>query len=312
MEEKLQQVLNNLILNHKLNDLKKESEKISNKYKQNTGGSGGILKTESEAITYSAVRMPATFACVKKALLSLVIDQSQTYSLLDVGFGTGAGTLAIMDCIPISSVSALEKETSMLKVGKTIVDQLIEYTTQIEYINQDLIEFNPDKNYDIVLSSFVFNEIEESKLVVILKKLWTVTNKYFIIVDAGTPKVFSNMNYIKSVMKDLNANLVAPCMCEDCENEWCHFIARVRRSAMHRKIKNGTENYEDEKFTYLIYSKTPIDKKGKRIIKRPEISKGKIVHTLCSKDGVRTEIFTKSQGEKYKEVKKKEVGELIY
>ena len=69
------------------------------------------------------------------------------------------------------------------------------------------------------------------------------------------------------------AFLLAPCPhsgpCPLQSPDRCHFSCRVSRSRLHRMLKGGEAPYEDEKFTYLIFSRTPGTPTG-RIIRRAQ------------------------------------------
>ena len=288
-----------------------QSSIISEKYRNNHGGQGGILSSKAEILTYAQVRMPATFACIKKVVSEL--DLSGCTSLLDVGSGTGAGILSICDKCDISEICAIESQANMIEINKAVVGEVID--KNVNYINKDILTAKIDKKYDIVLAGFVFNELSADRQLKLIEKLWEVADKYLIIVDPGKPENYKQMMQLKKHMLDNGVQVFAPCSnkenCPLCDNgDWCHFIARVRRSSIHRTAKQGTSGYEDEKYTYLVFSKgASDDDEYARIIRRPVVGKGKIIHTLCTKNGVEKQTFTKSQKEVYKQAKDLEVGQ---
>lgn len=313
MEEILRKITERLIEHERLKDIKQQREKVTKRYRENKGGAGGLVTGQAEALSYVVTRMPATLACVDKVFQSFEFDQSKSYSLLDVGFGTGAGTLGVLKNMELSEILVVEKQENMLQLGQKI---LSEFLDNISYKNDDILNFSTDKKYDIVLASFIFNELDTVRAKRLAQKLFDLTGEYLVIVDSGTPVVFERIQDIKSHIISRGGKIVAPCKNVVCPllrgNDWCHFLARVRRSSMQRIAKNGTESYEDEKFTYLVFKKTGENNfGGERIIRRPKLNKGRITHTLCTNAGVLEKTFTKSQGEIYKLAKKKEVGDEI-
>ena len=69
------------------------AEEISKRYRSESGAGKHLVSTERDTLAYAAVRMPATFGAVSKAL-ELTFEQfgSDIGSVLDVGAGTGAAT----------------------------------------------------------------------------------------------------------------------------------------------------------------------------------------------------------------------------
>ena len=84
--------------------------------------------------------------------------------------------------------------------------------------------------------------------------------------------------------------------------DWCHFAARVSRSAAHRRLKGGELSYEDEKFAYVAARRGgELPATRARVLRRPDQRKGMVSLTLCTGDrGVATEIVSKRQGERYR------------
>jgi ribosomal protein RSM22 (predicted rRNA methylase) len=83
----------------------------------------------------------------------------------------------------------------------------------------------------------------------------------------------------------------------------------VERSSEHRRLKGGTLGYEDEKFSYLAFSKTPVPHAKARTVRHPSVHGGHIQLTLCSPDGLLSRTITRSQKEKFRAARKAEWGD---
>ena len=79
-------------------DLAAVSAKISNNYHSSNKTSQRLISDELQALVYAAVRMPATYAAVRSALeKSLMYNDINIDTVIDVGAGTGAASLAAAD-----------------------------------------------------------------------------------------------------------------------------------------------------------------------------------------------------------------------
>ncbi len=84
-------------------------------------------------------------------------------------------------------------------------------------------------------------------------------------------------------------------------HDWCHFAQRINRSKLHRNTKDATLSYEDEKFSYAVMTHTkglPI--KG-RIIRHPQKRSGHIRLELCTPDGLKQIVVTRSERAAFRE-----------
>jgi ribosomal protein RSM22 (predicted rRNA methylase) len=91
------------------------------------------------------------------------------------------------------------------------------------------------------------------------------------------------------------------------------FLCTSGSSSLHRKIKNAALNYEDEKFSYLIFSKhAPEQAFQSRILRYPQIQKGCVKIVTCDEDHqIKNRIITKKDKEMYKRVKKMDWGDAF-
>lgn len=85
--------------------------------------------------------------------------------------------------------------------------------------------------------------------------------------------------------------------------DWCHFGARVERTALHRKLKGGALGYEDEKFAYLAIAKSPLNPAAARILRRPEIMTGFVRLELCTAQGLQSQTVTRKHKEAFKQAR---------
>ena len=88
------------------------------------------------------------------------------------------------------------------------------------------------------------------------------------------------------------------------KNDWCHSICRIARTKIHKKLKGGVVPYEDEKFSYMAFSKKECKMAEARILRHPKSEPGKITLEVCTKKGIDRIIVTKKNKEKFKIARK--------
>ncbi len=74
-------------------------------------------------------------------------------------------------------------------------------------------------------------------------------------------------------------------------------------------MKQGELGYEDEKFSYAAFSKIAFERPQARIVRHPVYRPKQVQLSLCTADGLRQKLVTKSQGESYKRGKKADWGD---
>ncbi|SFU43740.1 Ribosomal protein RSM22 (predicted rRNA methylase) [Clostridium sp. DSM 8431] len=311
----LKTAIENQITDIKHNELKDISKSITDKYRNESGRGKRLISKEAEAVTYSVVRMPATFGAVYSALdytLDLYDDKINT--LLDIGAGTGAASWAADSLINLEKVVCLEREEAMRKVGQKIMKESeSEALINTEWKSFDLTNGEIEDKGDLVIASYVLNELSDDERIKAVSKLWNATNKVLLIVEPGTKVGFSNLKKIRKQLIESGANIIAPCPHEkECEiDSWCHFTCRIPRSKLHKEVKNGDVPYEDEKFSYIAVSKEDCRKTDMRILRHPIIKKGRVNIEVCCDDGIKNIELYKKDKEAYKQARKADWGDGI-
>ena len=283
-----------------IKELKNNSESISLKYREKSGKGNRLVTEEIEALAYAAVRMPATYSAVNTALKNTFeIYNPEIESILDVGAGTGAGTWAVRNFVDLNNSICLERENVMRKLGKSLMQESeIDELKNVKWEKFDLVNSDISYNADLVICSYVLNELNEADRQKALEKLWNAANKILLIIEPGTPQGFAEIKELRLGLINKGGSIVAPCpnieKCPMPENDWCHTTCRVTRTKIHKMLKNGDVPYEDEKFSYIAVSKEKIEKGDfARILRHPKIESGKITMQVCSNDGIEEKVITK-------------------
>jgi len=139
--EVLKQKIEEQIEGTKSNDIIKNAQNISERYRNNDGKGKRMLSKSEEALSYSVSRMPSTYCAVYSVVKhTLELYDEEISSLLDVGAGTGAGTWAINELISISKNTCLEKEKVMIDIGKKLMEET--NLSETEWKKLDLIELH--------------------------------------------------------------------------------------------------------------------------------------------------------------------------
>lgn len=310
VEEKLEGV--------NIKELQKSSEGVSLKYRDDKRAGKRLVTKDIEALAYAAVRMPATYGAIYTSLKNtLDVYNPQIDSVLDVGAGTGAGTWAVNRLIDWKLATCLEREDVMINLGKSLMQESgIQQLENIQWEKFDLVSSEIEHKADLVICSYVLNELNESDRRVALDKLWKATNKILLIIEPGTPVGFNEIKDIRKELMDLGGSVIAPCPnIENCpmpENDWCHTTCRVSRTKIHKLLKSGDVPYEDEKFSYIAVSKEIFEKSDfSRVLRHPKVESGKITIQLCSKDGICEKVVTKKDKELFKAARKVSCGDRI-
>ena len=291
----------------------KESKSISKKYRENDGKGKKLVTKKTEALAYAISRMPATYCAVYSVLSQCLKKYKQNINtVLDVGAGTGAVTWAINNFVDSKKITCLEREDEMRKIGSQLMNKHIK---NVQWEACDLTQSEIQQKADLVITSYVINELTEADRQKAIIKMWNATNGVLVIIEPGTPEGFSHILQARKLLLEQGANIVAPCThnneCAVGKDDWCSFYTRVARSKMQKQAKKGELGYEDEKFSYIAFSKTPINRNEAVILRHPQINSGYVKVKLCSENGIQEKTFSKKNKELYKRIKKMDAGDEL-
>ena len=311
--QELKENIENLIIGGHLKIIE-QAQNVSKKYRENTGKGNKIITSNSEAIAYAISRMPATYCAVYSSLSqTLKKYKNEIKTVYDIGAGTGSATWAIQELLQPQKITCLEYEKEMLKIGERLMKKT---ETKASWEQFDITKDCFQEKADLVISSYMLNELEESSRKNAIQKMWEATSGLLLLIEPGTPKGFKHILEAREILLQQNANIIAPCThngkCEISRDDWCSFYVRVARSGIHRQAKNGTLGYEDEKFSYIAVSREPAFENGQaRILRHPQIGQGHVKVKVCTQNGIQEKTFTKKDKEVYKKVRKLDAGECI-
>lgn len=278
-----------LLADENTNQLSAAAEGISRKYRSNDGSGRRLVSDRRDILAYTAVRMPATFGAVSRALeltLECLPEECREFgTALDVGAGTGAASFAAYFQAGCEKMTCLEREPEMISVGRRLAEGC---GLPAEWQRGDITE-GINGSAELVLCSYCLNELAAKPAVV--DRLWESTQRLLLIVEPGTPEGYSHIIAARERLISLGANIAAPCPqekgCPLEKGDWCHFTVRVARSRLHKQLKGGDVPYEDEKFCFIAASRESVLPCAARILRHPDIQSGRIGLRLCTADGVR-------------------------
>ncbi len=304
LENKLQ--LESLLDGYSLKELKNVASSIMEQYQNNSNKGVDLINSSIASKVYAVYRLPATYSAFGEALKhTLELYKENIDSVIDVGAGSGSASIAVSHLLPnIKNYILLERNKYMMEIGKTLHN--------FDYINYDLSKDNLDIKADLVISNYVLNELDINSRINAINKMWNMTNKMMLIVEPGTPEGFSLIREIRDYLISIGAHVIAPCTHMGvCLNTWCHFSTRVSRSRLHKDLKGGDAPYEDEKYSYIAFSKSMITPCKNRILRHPQINPGFVELEVCSKDGFKKIKYSKKDKELFKKARKSDAGDQI-
>lgn len=279
-----------------------------------------FIFSKAHRIAYASTRMPATFAVVRRVLEEVknCLPEVVFESLLDLGSGPGTALWAAADVFPdMGKATLIEQDPELIALGKRLASQSEQPLIKAaEWHVGDLNSPLKEEQYDLVILSYVIGELAEDIRKKLIETSWKLARKAVIFIEPGTSEGFSYILACREYLIASDAHLIAPCphnkACPMAQKgDWCHFSQRLERSSEHRKLKEGSLGYEDEKYSYIVGSKIPGATYRGRILRHPMKHSGHVNFLLCTENGLKQETISRKFGEVYKEAKKLEWGDKI-
>ncbi|MBQ9792791.1 MAG: methyltransferase domain-containing protein [Clostridia bacterium] len=312
------QLIEDIISNQKLTELKKDYKNISLKYRKENINSSTVVSSKNQALSYVSSRMPETSVIIDSVLdkINQLIDiKTEIQSVIDLGSGTGSALWALENYVDKIDVFAVEKQEPMIKYSKELSKNL---DLNISYIQEDVLSEKVEKlnSADLVLESFMLNEMNAKDRTQTLDLMIKKANKYIVLIEPGTPVSYQKMMQDRAYLLSKDLQLVLPCMHnKNCplKDDYCNFTVRVNRTKALKQIKEGLLGYEDEKYFYLVFSKEEIQKDFNSIvIRKPVYRKSCIDLKLCKGDAtIQNTTITKNNKQNYAKAKDLKHGDLF-
>ena len=265
-----------------------------------------------EAQAYVQARMPATRAAIDRVLKEIP-EAVSIASVLDIGAGPGTVSLACHHRWPeIEQFTLVENDPFMQGLQTEILKDL-------PYINLPLDARHTDiPPHDLVICAYMLNELPLMDQLSLVDKLWACALQYMLIIVPGTPRFYEDLMILRSHLINQEASILAPCphanACplQERVGEWCHFSTRLQRTREHKAIKQAGLGYEDEPYSYLIFSKLDKTARGSRLLHDPIQHRGHSKAVVCSPAGYVELTATASKTpDLYRKLKKSAWGDLL-
>jgi ribosomal protein RSM22 (predicted rRNA methylase) len=271
-----------------------------------------------QRLAYAAVRLPATFAAVHAALCELRArrPQARVERVLDLGAGPGTAAWAAAAVFDeLRAVTCLERDSGLAALGRRLASAAPHAALRdASWIEADLERAGDPGRHDLVIASYVLGELSAPAVARLVDVARAASGGALVLVEPGTPGGFARVLQARARLLSAGARLLAPCPHEQAcpleGRDFCHFAARVSRSAEHRRAKGGALGYEDEKFAYVAVA---CDGQGSpapaRLVRRPLARGGHVVLDLCAHTGLRRETVGRRAGESYRRARRAEWGD---
>ncbi len=272
-------------------DLAERARAMSEAYR--SGGTSKPIADERDALAYALVRMPATYAAAS-ACLAAVREARPDFapaSMLDAGAGPGTVTWAaasvfssLSDFVLLDANAAL---TGLAKVLTTPNERLAGAGFRLGDIRQLLANVPAS---DLIVAGYLIGELDERAQADLADLMWERTRDTLLVVEPGTPAGYARIIALRARLIARGAHVFAPCphdaACPLVAPDWCHFAQRLPRSRDHMLLKDADVPFEDEKFSYVALSRTPLDNRAARVLAPPEVTKFGVTAKLCTAQGL--------------------------
>lgn len=317
--------------------------RLSTRYRAVEAATEPILAKPIDVLAYAHYRMPATFGAVRAALRVLAasgrLQPGAIRSMVDLGGGTGAAAWAGAEVFDsLERISVMDQVSQALDLGQRLARAsgvaALEETvwTQGRVGSWNTSVGSPSGGgADLVTVSYVLSELDDAQIDKIVAEASAAAKEAIVFIEPGTPDGWARIMRVRDALMADAWQVAAPCPHHGAcplVNDWCHFVARVNRSSVHRQVKAAEMSYEDEKFSYVAVVREPAhlapgahgvaNSSPARVIRHPQKNKGFVKAQVCESADesgalgrVRDVTISKKMGPLYKQARDLSWGEAI-
>jgi ribosomal protein RSM22 (predicted rRNA methylase) len=309
----LQYVIRQMLHHYPSQQWSDAARQLSERYRAPRTGDP-IVTTAIDALAYTAMLLPATYAQLVRALSMCLphLDTAHWRSVLDIGSGPGTALWALNEYTPhIRTRTAIERDPHFIALAQQLCQPLDGHTT---FIQQDITHNQPWLTHDVVIIGHVLNELAPAQRSRVLDAAWAATNELLVIVEPGTSAFFGLIREIRQQLIDTGAHIVAPCThhttCPMAGDDWCHFGQKIARPDFQRQARAVQIGWEESKVSFVAVSKRPVALSGQRIIHDPVLHKGYITLPVCDENGLHTTTILKRDNVNHARARRMDWGDV--
>jgi ribosomal protein RSM22 (predicted rRNA methylase) len=278
-------------------------QRLSGRYRSEP--SAGVMFSDIDALAYAAARLPATLAVVTRVLADLrdSVPGLSPRSLLDLGAGPGTVGWAAAATFPsLERLVCVERSPEMLELGQRLARRSGWPVLEAARWEQGDAR-SPGATASVAVASYLLGELPEEDRCRTVESWWAAAQDCLVVVEPGTPQGWRRVLAARRTALALGAHAAAPCPaapgCAAAEDNWCHFATRVARSRTHRQVKDGDLGFEDEKYSYVTLTRTPVTASA-RVAGPPTRHGGHVRLRVCGEQGVAEHVVSKRDAEAYR------------
>ena len=292
-------------------------QRLSAAYREQGTAAARAARTDADAAAYVAYRAPATYAAAV-FVLSRLAEQRPDWrprTVLDAGAGPGMATWAAAAVWPgLEQATLVEIEQAMARAGRALSAAApVRAVREATWVDGDVAA--PGDRADLVLVSYVLNELRLEDVEPAARSLWERAGDTLLFLEPGTPDGYRRVLAARDAVLGAGGVTLAPCPHDDpcplAAGDWCHFAVRLARSAAHRAAKGVTRGFEDEKLAYAALGRAPAPRPRSRVIRQPEIHGGHVYLDLCEPEGVRRATVTRRDKDAFRQARKAAWGDAF-
>lgn len=309
--------LDDMLAGIPLASLQSAADRLSTRYRAETRDGALHLGADLAVEAYLATRLPATYAAVRTSfeMASAALPDFTPRTLLDIGAGPGTALWATLDCWPsLARATMVEASPNARSVGQQLADGL---GVETQWLDGDATgPLMQAVAADLVTMAYVLDELPENAMSPLIRRLWALAGECLVVIEPGTPRGWKRILAVRDTLVAAGAHLAAPCPheapCPLTAPDWCHFSRKVARSRLHRMVKRADVPWEDEKFIYMVASRSPAARRPARVIAPPRVGSGQVRLKLCQPDGsVCDRLVTRRDGQLFKDARRVDWGDPL-
>jgi ribosomal protein RSM22 (predicted rRNA methylase) len=296
------------------NEIAARAASISKTYRD--GGNSRGIASQADALAYALARMPATYAAISASLNALIELRPDftPQSLLDVGAGPGTASWAAAE-----TFASLQR-FMLLDVNAALQALALDFGREHPRLSamtcrRDANALDDAEPADLVVASYLIGELDDNGRRALAERLWTRTSDTLLVVEPGTPAGYARIIELRAQLVAVGARVAAPCphqeKCPLQTPDWCHFVQRLPRLRAHMQVKEAELPFEDEKFSYVVLTRTPASRRFARVLAPPALSKVEVAAKLCTADGVRMTKIARRDKAEYARARRWRWGEAV-